>query len=381
MLIQEIIEKILFGHSLTPEEESIFDNWMENSANREEFFEMQRIHSAVYAAGMSKKVDEGKGWKELSKRLVQRRKRSFRFLPYAVAAAVLVIGFGISLRLFTDRQKIQPDFLPTSQQVVPGQKQAMLTLSNGRQIVLSDSLSPMTEKNGTKIRNTGNQLIYNPADTSTVLMYNTITVPRGGEYKLSLSDGSTVWVNSESEITYPVNFGRDKREIALKGEAFFEIQKDSLRPFFVKTDEFAIRVTGTQFNVRNYPEDIASATLTTGHIQLEENNHITFLRPGQQASLIGGQIQVKEVDVEEAIAWRYEAFCFKQRPLESLLNEIARWYDIDIFYQDPQVRNYHFTAWFRRSTPIGELIEILEKTHQIKLELKGKTLIVKTNPT
>lgn len=373
--IENILNKLLANkEKLSPDEEAMFDTWMKEEGNRKKYYELRRIRSAIYAHRMSKKLNSEEEWDKLSQRLRPHR-RSLRFLPYA--AAVLVVGLGIALGILNKRPQVVPPVLPMSQQVVPGQKQAVLTLSTGQQVILSDSLSPMMEKNGTTIQNTGSQLVYNQSDTSDILVYNTVTVPRGGEYKLTLSDGSVVWVNSESEITYPVTFSTKQREISLKGEAFFEIKKDNNRPFIVRTHQFDIRVTGTQFNVRSYPEDIASATLAQGSIQLEESNHITPLEPGQQASLINGKIQVRDIDLEEAIAWRYEAFCFKHRPLESLLNEIARWYDIEIFYQNNEVRSYHFTAWFRRSTPIQELMGILEKTEQIKLELKGKTLTVR----
>lgn len=373
---EKIIEKYLSNEALSQEEQKTLHKWMQDEGKRRRFVEFQRIRSAIYALGVDKLIDTEKSWDKLNQQLGA-HKRNLRFLPYA-AAAIMVIGLGISWGVLTHRHERNTPTLPISQQVVPGQKQAILTLSTGQQVVLSDSLSPMLEKNGTTIHNTGCQLVYNPTDTSQIQVYNTVTVPRGGEYKLVLSDGSIIWVNSESEITYPVTFSANKREITLKGEAFFEIQKDSKRPFIVKTNQFDIRVTGTQFNVRSYPQDVPSATLTEGSIQLEQSNHITHLVPGQQASLINGEIQIQKVDLEEAVAWRYEAFCFKQRPLESLLNEIARWYDIEIFYQNNEVRNYHFTAWFRRSTPIQELINILEKTEQIKLELKGKTLTVRT---
>lgn len=378
MAIEEIIEKWLSRQRLSHTEEMLLDQWMQEPDNQKDLFELQRIRSAVYANKMSADIHPEKGWEQFNKR-IRSPKRRLRFLSYSAVAAMLAVCIGISLRLLTGRYETHTDVIPVNQPFAPHPKQAVLTLSTGEKITLSDNLVPVTEKNGTTIHNTGNQLVYNTTDTASVLVYNTITVPRGGEYKLALSDGSIIWLNSESELTYPVNFGRDKREITLTGEAFFEVQKDTTRPFIVRTNQFDIRVTGTRFNVRNYARETASATLAEGSIQLEGNNRVTPLRPGQQASWVEGKVQVKKIDVEEAIAWHYGAFCFKQRRLESLLDEIARWYDLEIRYQDTATRDYHFTAWFRRSTPLQELIGILEKTQQIKLELKGKTLIVKTN--
>lgn len=375
--IENILKKLLSNkEEISLEEQDLFDIWMQDANHQQEFYELKRIESGIYAVGMGKKINCEEGWKRVCGQLKTSTK-IFRLLPYA--AAILIMGLGITLWFLMEYPQMPSTTITIGQEISQSLPKVMLTLSTGQQIALSDSLSPMIETNGTSIKKIGNQLVYNTTDTASVLVYNTITVPRGGEYKLALSDGSIIWLNSESELTYPVNFGRDKREITLTGEAFFEVQKDTTRPFIVRTNQFAIRVTGTRFNVRNYARETASATLAEGSIQLEENNRVTPLRPGQQASWVEGEVQVKEIDIEEAIAWRYGAFCFKQRRLESLLDEIARWYDLEIRYQDTATRDYHFTAWFRRNTPLQELIGILEKTQQIKLELKGKTLIVKTN--
>lgn len=370
------VTELLSGEILSPEKQEIVDKWLEKEENRKKFYRMQCLRAAIYALETGKKVNGEKKWKELAAS-IKPHSRWQRFLPYA-ALMILLIGTGLLLHTQHKKPEVYAERL-AGETIVPGHKQALLTLSDGRQIILSDSLSPLKEQNGSMIRNTGSQLVYDLRDTCASLVYNTIQVPRGGEYKLTLSDGSTIWINSESEVTYPVTFGHQEREIRLKGEAFFDIQKSGERPFIVRTTQFNIRVTGTQFNIRTYPDEIASATLARGGIQVEKNNLITRLVPGQQASLINGQIEVKEVDLEEAMAWRNEVFCFRQRPLGSLLNEIARWYDLDLFYQNPEARNYHFTAWFRRSTSIHELINILEKTGNIKFELKGKTLTVRTN--
>ena len=202
-------------------------------------------------------------------------------------------------------------------------------------------------------------------------------IPRGSEYQLILSDGTIVWLNSESEITFPVNFTGEKREVKLKGEAFFDVAKDERHPFIVKTEQFDIRVTGTQFNVRAYTDEPASATLAEGSIQLVRQEEVIPLVPGQQALLKQGIVKVREIELREAIAWRYNAFYFKQQPLESLLNEIARWYDVEVIYQNPTLKKLHFTAGFQRSCSITEVINTLGMTQKIRLEIKGKTLLVK----
>lgn len=374
--IEDIIIGLLCGEKLSPERQLLFDEWMEDENHREQYYKLKRLRASIYACKISEQINLAKNRMEMNQKLKPRRKLR-RFLPYA-AAVIMALGVGIPVMILKNQKQTPTSVVATASLPVPGQNKVVLTLSTGQHVILSDSLPPMTEQNGTTIRNSKNELVYQPNDTVHQLVYNIITVPRGGEYKLTLSDGSTVWINSESELTYPVSFGNQNRQIRLKGEAFFDIRKDSSRPFIVHTGQFDIQVTGTRFNIRTYPEDFASATLIEGGILLEKDNTQTHLTPGQQASLVNEQILVKEVDTEEAVAWLNDAFCFKQRPLESLLNEIARWYDLEICYQQEEARAYHFSAWFRRSTPIHELIQILEKTGDIKLELKGRTLTVKS---
>ena len=171
-------------------------------------------------------------------------------------------------------------------------------------------------------------------------------------------------------------FQGETREVRLQGEAYFEIAKNKNQPFIVHTTQFDVQVTGTQFNVRAYPGEMESATLAEGGIQLEKGGKTYTLKPGQQAYLEEEEVQVRKVNLEIAIAWRYNAFSFEETPLEEIMNELARWYNIHVFYLNPKVKELHFTAWFRRNCTLQEVIDILEKTGKINIELKGKTITV-----
>lgn len=372
--IVNILEKLFFSQqALTSEEQRIFDEWMKESGNRQKLYEWQRLESAIYALGTSQKANSEESWKKINKRI---SRHHLRLLPYA-AAAIVVLCLGTAIHLFTSTVPTNPLLSSVNKQEKPAQKQVTLTLSTGQQIALSDSLSTMREANSTHIQKIGNQLVYNTTDTTSQPVYNTITIPRGGVYKLVLADHTIVWLNSESQLTYPVAFNGDTRELRLKGEAFFEVTKDVHKPFIVHTSRFDIRVTGTQFNVRTYPEEKESATLAEGSIQLERNHRVYQLEPGQQACLQDQEIKVKEVDLEHAIAWRHDAFSFKEEPLDNIMNELSRWYDVHIFYLNPAVKKLHFTAWFRRNSSLEEVIGILKKTQKINVELKGKTVTVR----
>lgn len=375
--IDDIILDKLAGEQQTEKEEKLFQEWYEAEDNRKEFYKLQCLQRGIWVNRQSKQIRMEVAWKALC-HSVHPRLTLKRAVRYA-AAVILLSGLGISAYLLNIQQTAKPQ-LTQNDTVLPGKRQAILTLANGEKIQLSDTLSSiLSQEKGVTINNNSHTLAYNLSGEADRSAYHTVTIPRGGEYVLVLADETKIWLNSESRITYPVAFAGKTREITLEGEAYFEIAEDTAKPFIVHTAEFDIRVTGTQFNVRTYAEEPYSTTLTEGKIQLERAGTISRLKPGQQAILRNNRIEIWEVDTEEAIAWRYETFSFKQRSLESILNELSRWYDINIFYQNPEVKTYHFTAWFKRSSSIEEVIRILEKTNKIKMQLQGKTITVKTN--
>lgn len=369
------IEDIIFRYSnkkeLTEKERQFLEEWLAEPGNRKRYQEWKRLEAAVYADGKSKEVDVYAAWERLRKDIARKR-YILRTLPWAAAIALL-IGCGALFLL----QKGQQPTAPVAQQIQEDLTgKIVLTLSDGRQVALSDSLGSLQEQNGTTIENGNQSLVYNPTDSTIAMVYNTIRIPRGAEYKLVLADGSQVWLNAESSITYPVAFQGETREVRLQGEAYFEIAKNKNQPFIVHTTQFDVQVTGTQFNVRAYPGEMESATLAEGGIQLEKGGKTYSLKPGQQAYLEEEEVQVRKVNLESAIAWRYNAFSFEETPLEEIMNELARWYNIHVFYLNPKVKELHFTAWFRRNCTLQEVIDILEKTGRINIELKGKTITV-----
>ena len=369
------IEDIIFRYSnkkeLTEKERQFLEGWLAEPGNRKRYQEWKRLEAAVYANGKSKEVDVYAAWERLRKDIARKR-YILRTLPWAAAIALL-IGCGALFLL----QRGQQPTAPVAQQIQEDLTgKIVLTLSDGRQVALSDSLGSLQEQNGTTIENGNQSLVYNPTDSTIAMVYNTIRIPRGAEYKLVLADGSQVWLNAESTITYPVAFQGETREVRLQGEAYFEIAKNKNQPFIVHTTQFDVQVTGTQFNVRAYPGEMESATLAEGGIQLEKGGKTYSLKPGQQAYLEEEEVQVRKVNLESAIAWRYNAFSFEETPLEEIMNELARWYNNHVFYLNPKVQELHFTAWFRRNCTLQEVIDILEKTGKINIELKGKTITV-----
>ena len=369
--LEKIIMKQLASEMLSEDEKAYFEEWYKNPSHQEYFRELLKIRSGVIAYSVKDRIDCGKAWRKI--RPVRKISRIRQVMKYV---AIMLLPLCVGLLLFIREQK-KEQVVYVEPTVRPGGKLAVLTLSTGEQIELARSVSAMSEQ-GAEISNSmGNELVYKQVgDMAPVKeVYNTISVPRG-EYKIVLADGTTVWLNSDSDIRFPVTFSGDKRQVELQGEAYFEVAKNVEKPFIVKINDYNIRVTGTQFNVRNYSGENVATTLVEGSVQLERGKEVQKMYPGQQALLVNGQLVVKKVDVVDVIGWREGTFSFKEVRLEDIINELARWYDFDVYYQDTDVKNYHFTAWFRRNASIEEVIEVLEKTKKIKMKLDGKTLIV-----
>lgn len=373
--IEDILMKRLSGEYLSEEEKSCFEVWYRDEEHQAYYRDLQKIRSGVLASSVAGKIDKGKAW--LKVRPVRKKRVIYRVIGYA---AMFVLPLGVALALLLP-EKQNEKITYTHSVVLPGKKMATLTLSTGEQVALTDSL-PRLEERGMVISHSEEKaLVYNQVQDSipAEVVYNAVTVPRGGEYKLALSDGTIVWLNSDSYIRYPVRFAGDTRQVELRGEAYFEVAKNSEKPFIVRMKEYNIRVTGTQFNARSYSNEETATTLVQGSVQIEKGGSVSKLSPGQQAILKDGQVQVRKVDIESYIAWRTGDFSFTQCRLENILDELARWYDVDVFYMNQQVKDYHFSAWFKRSSSISEVIAILEKTKKISLDLKGRMLTVKDN--
>ena len=264
--------------------------------------------------------------------------------------------------------------------IKPGERKAYLIKHDGEEIELKNETKIISEQ-GTNIRVDSSGLNYTITD-SVILpkeLYNTLVVPRGGEYNLTLSDGTKVWLNADSELNYPVHFKGDTREVTITGEAYFEVQKQNGKPFIVKTQLGNITVLGTQFNISNYPEKgQLITTLVTGKVSCSlPDGRKLILSPDQQLTIDqNGTTEIKQVDTHYYTCWKEGMFLFENMKLEEILDQLARWYDIHVFYTSENVKNLHFSGDLSRFKNIDTFIEMFEKSSDAKFTLKGKTLIV-----
>ena len=367
---------------LTTEERLQLETWLnESSAHRRYYDRIVGFDPSEGVSGLSGEQCE----EELAQyvtliRKGKREQQKKHFIIFTRYAAVLFVLLTVGIYFWYQERGVSETSQKTMVLAVKGKVQPILVTEEGTRIELEQQGGLLQKISDGRITSEENAIVYNQptgGKGQAVAGLHTLIIPRGGEYRVTLADGTIVWLNAETEFSYPVSFTDSLRAVKLKGEAYFEVAKDVEKPFIVRMNEYNVRVTGTQFNVRNYSNESLATTLVEGGVQIERKGKVDRLRPGQQAVLENNEIRIRVVNVEEQVAWRHGAFGFTQCRLENIMEELARWYDVDVFYMNQQVKDYHFSAWFKRSSSINEVINILEKTKKISLDLKGRILTVK----
>ncbi|MNK35332.1 fec operon regulator FecR [compost metagenome] len=298
------------------------------------------------------------------------KQRRLPLLRYASAAAVLLIITGTFLFWPSSKREKEEIQLATTVDVAPGGDKAVLTLADGRKIVLEDSPDGQVaaEGNMTIIKLNSGVLAYQNTDknANVTSQLNTITTPIGGQFQVVLSDGTKVWLNAASSITFPNQFNGKVREVSTTGETYFEVA--SLRngkgkvPFRVSTGEQKIEVLGTQFNINAYGDQKQyQTTLVEGSIRLSQNKATKLLQPGQQASiqLEKDIINISETDVEKAIAWKNGLFKFDNTDIISLMRQLERWYPIEVVYEG-KIPDERFFGKIERNYTLSEVLKVLQ---------------------
>lgn len=305
---------------------------------------------------------------------------------FRVAAAVLVL---CTAGLFMIRHgKIKGDFSRAvvkhiSTPIVPGSQKATLTMSNGNVIVLSNAANGILANTAAAkiVKQHQGQIIYD-AKTNNVASnevgYNTLTTPRGGEYQVVLPDGSKVWLNAASSITYPVQFTGNERRVKLTGEAYFEVAKNKEKPFYVTMGNAEVRVLGTHFNISAYGDDDAiTTTLLEGSVQISKNHSVSLLKPGQQAVINNksDDIAVSEANLEDAMAWKNGYFIFSNDNITGIMKKVSRWYDVDVYYA-ANLNEQKFGGSYHRSKNINELLQYLEMIGKVHFKVQERRITV-----
>ncbi|MBI5858050.1 MAG: FecR domain-containing protein [Sphingobacteriales bacterium] len=384
--ILSLIEKYQAGRA-TPEEKLRLNEWYHSFNDTEaEITTSDGLTELQLAERIKKQVFETIRTKHKPEVTLPRRKWR---IP-AAAAILLLIATGAFFIFNTkgDKHKVANAKPQPAYDIAPGGNKAVLILADGSSIILdSASNGTISQQGNIKIEKMDNGLLAYLINGKQVTendkaFYNTISTPRGGQYQVTLSDGTKVWLNAASSIRFPVFFTGTERKVEITGEAYFEVSKNKGMPFKVKAATSEIEVLGTHFNVNAYDDEASiKTTLLEGLVKVSvpagaSNQSARFIKPGQQADINKeGKINIlNNADTEEAVAWINGRFQFKSADLQSILRQISRWYDVDIEYKGNA--NLHFTGQLPRSISVSKVFEKLEMTGEVHLKIDGKKIIV-----
>ena len=310
-------------------------------------------------------------------------KKKRNLTPYYGVAASIAVLLIVTLFFFIREDKqIVSEKLVTSE-IKPIQSKAILVLSTGEQIQLTKSTQKIQEQDGSVLKiDSVMGVQYDSLSTKRAEkpIYNKIVVPRGGEYFVTLSEGTKVWLDADSELEYPVFFSGDFREVKLKGNAYFCVTKKNDKPFVVRAGEFSLKVYGTEFNVNAYDLQNIETVLVNGSIGFKANESTPerMMEPNELAVSDSrtGLSEIHQVDIYPYIAWKNQNIVFVNERLESIMEKMARWYDVTVFFLDESMKDFRFDCNMRRYADIRDLFFFLEKTSNARFALNGRTVVI-----
>ena len=390
IILAELLVKELTGELTEKEKEQL------------EFFKKEDLKREIIDALREKSIDYDRiseyqqfdveearkkvGWRIRFQQHSKKRKIT-HFLRYA---AVIALPLAMATYMIFEVVNTKQDYVSQASVVIKaGETKAQLYLSDGSIVDLeSKSEDVILEIDGSVIEKDQEGLNYQASidDFKTgQIAENVVVTPVGGEYQLTLSDGTKVWMNAKSEIRYPVHFTGNTRKVKVSGEVYFEVAKDLKKPFVVDVNDFEIKVLGTQFNVMAYPEERSiQTTLVEGAVRLNANglsgnNSTVDLIPGKQADYdrFSKTLETKEVDVDQYIAWKNGKFVFERETLNDIMRKLERWYGVKVFFQTHELKHKRFTARIDRYGNINEILDKMEQTTDVQFVIKNNVIQIR----
>ena len=378
--LKKIIVKDILG-SASGEERRLLDEWRNQSEEHRRLYEKLVSGSFLEkAVSDNNKALRRREWKRLEARIVRRRGRSVRLIRFRVVAAVCILALGIGAVGLWSNSRQDRGGSPLAGSIRVGSPKAIVELAGGQQFLFNKDTTLRLEAQGIQLVSSRDTLdIIQPVIAGERgEEYNVVRIPHGGEYITRLPDGSVVHLNAGSELKVPVYFGTESREVWLRGEGFFEVVHRENLIFTVHTDKADISVLGTEFDVRAYTDEKeVVTTLVQGVVGVSSGGTYDRLKPGEQARIAGkGDVRVAEVDIYPFIAWKNGRMVFENERLEKIMAELQRWYDFELFYADPDVKEMHFTIDILKYEEISKVLNLMERVNKVKFTQKGRTVVV-----
>lgn len=396
-LINSIILKAISEEELSSAEAVIFEEWLTDEENRRWFekwsnkdYMLQRLIEA-HRVNMEGDKIYFEQKLAIGKRIIIQKRQWKLFRDVATSAAAVLVLAAATFYLFKHRKE-DNNILPKEKattvilnDIPPGQTTALLTLADGKKLVLdSTAIGQLAQQGGTVVFNDKGTLKYQPKDASNETLFNTLTTAYGETYAMVLPDGSKVWLNAGASIKYPVAFAGNERKVTVTGEVYFEVAKDKSKPFTVhvmgqKGNEMDVQVLGTHFNINAYHDETSiKTTLIEGAVKIRQGDKETLLSPRQQAQVTNGVTTVvSDVDVAAITAWKNGYFNFGKNDITVVTRQLAKWYNVDIIYEGDKPTKT-FSGEMERNFTLSQALRALEYTNGVRLrmDVAARKLIV-----
>lgn len=378
--IAELIYKDKIGE-LSEREKNELLAWLEESDfNRQIFDELAKGSSLSRSYDEYRNIHREQVWNAIEKQIVpQGRQLSLQWVGYAASVMILVVAGWFIFQMSDNKNVVQEG--KKVARITPGTQKAILYLDNGEQVVLADNNTVVVEDSlSGRIEQVDKSLVYQTESTVKEERLNVLEIPNGGEFQVTLADGTKVCLNAGTKLTYPIAFVGKERRVHLEGEGYFEVKRDENKPFIVEIKGMEVKVLGTSFNLRSFAADNRStATLISGKIEVKTSLRRVELSPNHQADLWVGEnkLDVREVDAAVYSAWTKGRFVFRRERLETILDDVSRWYNVTVFYEQSSAKDILFSGIMERYADISKTLEMLEKTGKVSFIIDEQKIIVR----
>lgn len=370
-------------HCITPQETEQLSQWVNESEEHRKLF--GKLSESHFFANkyQEETTDYLPAYQHFIDRIHQSGSVNHLKKFYLITTAAAVIALFLTATLFLSRTtgKDETPYANTPSVIAPGCSQAILTLADGQKVYLQGEINDkIVQKDGTITETRGNRIEYHQAMAPAgQVSYNRLDIPRKGEFHLLLSDGTRVWLNSETVIEYPASFPRNERRVRLKGEAYFKVSPDPESPFIIETGHSEVQVLGTSFNLCAYEEETnIYVTLAEGSVCLSSDGHSVRLSPNEQGIINRntGALSVRTVDTSLYMGWKDGRFIFENQNLEEIMNTLARWYDLRVIFTTQAARNINFTGNLKRYDNFSQIVKMLETASEAKFSISENTIYI-----
>ena len=382
--IVQLIQLYLTG-DLSEEEKVKLEDWIRGDSSRKRLFdEICEERNVVRDLEVYERVNKESAWEKVVCRGNIKLQHSPRRLGWYRWVAAVMLPVMVAAGYFI--REMKRDSLQQGVEIAsiePGKSKAILRLGNNRVLEITKERETHVDvAEGIAATNNSSGMIYPEQVATGKTEYNVLEIPRGGEYTVTLSDGTVVHLNSGSELRYPVAFSGDLREVELRGEAYFEVAENKNKPFIVRTDEFNVRVLGTSFNISAYADSpLALTTLCSGQVQLTD-----CMNPKNEQDLLPGEqllfhresrkMEIRNVDTDVFVSWREGFFQFDNHTVEEVFMILQRWYNVQVFYANTEVRLDCFTGKLPRFDNMMIIIDLIKRVSDLKITVDGKVIYI-----